>query len=598
MIRIENLSYKYEKAEEKALQELNLAIPKGSSVVIMGPTGAGKTTLILTLNGIIPQFFEGTFEGKVLVNDLNTTRYRVQTLTRYVGVVLQDPDTQIFGITVKDDVAFGPSNLGMEKEEILKRIKEALRVVRMEGYEDRITGELSGGEKQRLAVAGVLAMKPLIYALDEPTSELDPLGRGEIFDTLRRLQRDEELTTVLVEHSSEDVSDWADEVVVLNQGNIAWRGLPQTLFTDGDLTERLGVKQPPVSRLGWKLFRKGLIQQKDIPLNLDQAEKTIRTLVSARVRSRETVRQEDFERELQDTSGEGIQAREETQGKGETIIEAKNLTHVYPNGIVALTDVNLKIERGDFVALVGQNGAGKTTLVKHFNGLLRPTQGKAVIQNQETTKCTIGDLARTVGYVFQNPDHQIFSSSVKDEISYGLRNLGLSETEINSRTKEALSFVGLEGKEDSHPLNLGKGERQKLAVASILAMQPEVIIIDEPTTGLDWRGALQMMEMVKQLHQQGHTIILIGHDMNLVADYAHRVIVMGGGEILADGSPQEVFGQVEILKKAFLKPPQITQLAINLADLGFPNIINVDDMEKEVLRRVGFNHDTVSQGGR
>jgi energy-coupling factor transport system ATP-binding protein len=187
---------------------------------------------------------------------------------------------------------------------------------------------------------------------------------------------------------------------------------------------------------------------------------------------------------------------------------------------------------------------------------------------------------------------------VKDEISYGLRNLGLSETEINSQTKEALSFVGLEGKEDSHPLNLGKGERQKLAVASILAMQPEVIIIDEPTTGLDWRGALQMMEMVKQLYQQGHTIILIGHDMNLVADYAHRVVVMGGGEVLADGSPQEVFGRAEILKKAFLKPPQIIQLAINLADLGFPNIIKVDDMEKEVIRRIGFHHDAVSQGGK
>lgn len=562
IVRVSDVTYRYPKGEEPALRGVNLEVKRGEVLAIMGPTGAGKTTLVSLFNGLIPHYFEGRVAGEVLVNDLSTFRHRIQDLVEHVGLVLQDPETQIFGITVLEDTAFGPSNLGYPREQILNLVREALAAVRLSGYEERLTANLSGGEKQRLAIAGVLAMQPEILVLDEPTSELDPLGRAEVFEAVSALRAERQATVILVEHETEDVLRLADKVAVIAKGEIVWYGAPRDLFRDVLRTRDLSIRPPEVAELGLKLCERGLLPTDEIPLTLEEAEAVIREMLGGK----------KLEAQAQTLSSPGTVERT-------TIIETIDLTHVYPGGIQAVSGVNLKIRKGEFIALVGQNGAGKTTLVKHFNGLLTPTSGAVMVNGVDTRELGIGELAKQVGYVFQNPDHQIFSTTVEEEIRYGLKNLGLSEDEQEMRIREALSLVGLEDKRGRHPFTLSKGERQKVAVASILAIAPPVIIIDEPTTGLDWTGTTRMLELISALHRRGHTVIMITHNMRIVANYAERVIVMSEGKILLDGSPSQVFEHAQELQRSYLEPPQMTLLAQRLADLGCPKgIVTVDQM--------------------
>ncbi|HHV08289.1 MAG TPA: ATP-binding cassette domain-containing protein [Firmicutes bacterium] len=562
IIEIDSLSYRYPKGRNLSLKEVNYRVKAPKFTAIMGPTGAGKTTLTAVLNGLIPQLYEGNIKGRVLVQGMDTQKFRIQTLVSNVGLVMQDPETQIFGITVQEDVAFGPSNLGLNMETIKERIPEALKAVRLEGYEDRLTSELSGGEKQRLAIAGVLAMQPEVLVLDEPTSELDPVGRSEIYAVVDRLRRHGNLTVLAVEHSSEDIAMRADEVLVINDGKVVWQGEPRLLFCNAPLLQSVGVRPPQVSEYGWQLYQQGLIEQADIPLTVEEAAAVTRKILSDRTIP---------------ASSKSVSVKNKRPDSDSPVaVEIKDLHHDY-GSVQALRGVNLTIKRGEFVALVGQNGAGKTTLVKHLNNLLQPTTGEVYVDGVSTAGQSIGDLSRRVGYVFQNPDHQIFCSTVREEITYGLRHLDLSSDEIEQKVQEVLGFVGLKGVTERHPFTLGKGERQRLAVASILAMEPNILVVDEPTTGQDWAGAQDMMNLIRNLNREGHTIIMITHDMPIVAEYAQRVVVMHRGQIISDGTPAEVFCQENVLHQASLVPPQITQLAIALADVGMPaDVITVD----------------------
>ena len=582
-LEVFSLSYTYPKGLSPSLTDVSFTVDGPRFVAIMGPTGAGKTTLAMTLNGLVPQLFEGEFKGRVRVMGMDTQKFRIQTLVSKVGLVLQDPETQIFGITVREDVAFGPGNLGLPPAEIEARIAEVLPLVRLSGYDLRFTGELSGGEKQRLAIAGVLAMHPEVLVLDEPTSELDPLGRQEVYAAVDRLRRDRNLTILAVEHSSEDIAERADEVIVVREGRIAWRGAPRELFQDVPLTRSLGIRPPQVAEFGWKLHERGFVPETEIPLTVEEAADLVRRLLRGR-------------RILSSAAeGPGASGPKSAEAAGPPAVEVVGLEHDY-GSTAAVRGVDLTIRRGEFVALVGQNGAGKTTLVKHFNNLLKPTRGSVRLEGEDIRDQPVGDLSRRVGYVFQNPDHQIFCASVREEVAYGLRNLRLAPEEAARRVQQVLEFVGLEKVADRHPFTLGKGERQRVAVASVLVMQPNLLVIDEPTTGQDWAGTERMMRLVQDLHRAGHTIVMITHDMRIVAEYAERVVVMHQGRVVADGSPSEVFRRSDVLRRACLTPPQITEMAARLDDVGMPpGVTTVDEAVELVAAALGS---TPADGGR
>ncbi len=499
-LELRDVSYRYQNAQDWNLRHINLVVEKGKFIAVMGPNGAGKTTFCHCLNGLIPQLVEGQLEGHIVVNGLDTAKFRVQTLARHVGMVLQDPETQIFCQTVWEDSAFGPCNFAYPLTDIEERVRTALKLVRLNGLERRNTSELSGGQKQRLALAGVLAQKPEILVLDEPAAELDPLGRQELYAALDSLRMETQLTVIVAEQSPEEILARADEVIVLNKGEIAWRGAPGKLFRDAVLIKRLGLR--PLSTLSEDGNNAGnATKHRDIT---------------------------------------GLLTLPGTPAVRDPVIQFTDVDYTYMSYYPALREINLSIYPGEFVALVGSNGAGKTTLAKHLNGLLKPDRGDVLVAGLNTKNHTVDQLARKVGYLFQNPDHQIFATSVENEIAYGMKNLCLDEAEMIKRIDEALSFTGLAEARQLHPFSLSRGDRQLLAFASIVALKPEVLVVDEPTSGLDWASIQKLMDVIKQLHELGTTVIMICHDLHIVAKFAGRVVVMKDGHVLRDGPVTEV----------------------------------------------------------
>lgn len=569
-IEIRNLSYTYASAAEESLKNLSFTVDKGKFIALMGSTGAGKTTLSLCLNGLIPQLLEGKLSGRIRVAGKDVGKTAVQSLAKVLGLVLQDPETQIIGQSVEEDTAFGPRNCGLPENEIQGRSAQAWAALRLTGYNRRLTGELSGGEKQRLAIAGVLVMEPEILVLDEPTSELDPLGRSEIYHSLDDLRRQKDLTILLVDHAGEELMTKADEVIVLHQGELVWRGVPGELFRNLPLLRRWGLKPLPVSELGWDFYAKGWITFAEIPLDVPAAADLIRRLWLKYGSG--LCRPPQWEDKAGGKPGAELKKPSLTDGEenppAEALaVEVRDLSYHYSSGQPVLRGINLRIRRGEFVALIGENGAGKTTLAKHFNGLLKPAEGEVVAEGMNTLKYDTPELAKVIGYVFQNPDHQIFATTVEKELEFGLKNAGYPGGEIRERVEEVLKSTGLTDCRSVHPFSLGKGERQMIAVASILVLRPKLLIIDEPTTGSDWAGIQRMMALIHKLHQAGTTIIMISHDMDLVAQSAQRVIVMKDGRISLDGPPREVFAETGVLSQSALVPPQLCRLSAQLQDI-------------------------------
>jgi energy-coupling factor transport system ATP-binding protein len=582
-IEVRGLTYTYPESEKPVLVNINFSVKKGEVLGIMGPTGAGKTTLCLCLAGLIPHSVGGKLEGEVKIVGVKTTEQELGKLMIKIGIVFQDPELQLFGITVKEDVAMRLKNMELEEEEIKKRVKWALEQVKLKGFERRFPYSLSGGEKQRVAIAGALAALPEILILDEPTSELDPIGKREVFDVINGLKEEFDTTVVIVEHNAEELVRVADKLIILKAGEIILEG--NTCDVLREIKDDIGLRIPDVTMLGNYLKSDAKWQEYGYPLKIEEAYSSlIKIFNKYGIRRKQLV----FDHS---TNPPAI-----TEKLDKPIVEVRDLTYIYGHGTdeekTALQNVSLKIYEGEFIALIGQNGSGKTTLAKHMNGLLKPTKGSVIVKGMDTRKTPIHKLATVVGYCFQNPDHQIFESTVYDEVAFGPRNLLLSEDEVANRVKEALKIVGLEGYEKSNPFFLGKGERQKIAVASVLAMQPDIMIVDEPTTGMDHASAISMMNLLKQLNENGKTIIFITHDMYIVAEYAKRVIALHEGKVILDGPPDHVFTQVETLERISIKPPQITQLAYLLRDYIKPNILNVKEAYEE-LKRLESNN-----GGR
>ncbi|HYE80983.1 MAG TPA: energy-coupling factor transporter ATPase [Clostridia bacterium] len=556
-VSIKKLTFGYkDQKEDNAIENISLDIENGQFVVIMGPSGAGKSTLANCLNGLIPNFVKGKYEGEVWINGKKVKEQTVSKMAKDIGLVFQDFESQLFSTNTKLEIAFGPENFMVPRDEIHKRISKVLKTVNLEGYEERQPSTLSGGQKQRLAIGSVLASQPKIICMDEPTTDLDPIGKLGIFKIARELHEDKELTLIIIEHETEEAIE-ADRLIIMENGHILKDGKPQQVLREVELTERIGIMSLQVP----KYFKSiASLTKEELPLTPDEGyEKFLAMKLTLDQKKYDEMLRAELERESR---------------YGEVIIEVKDLEHVYPNGKRALEGASLKIREGEFLAVLGHNGSGKTTLVKHLNGLLMPTAGEVLVNGKNTRNTTIFEIGKDVGFVFQNPDHQIFADTVYEEVAFSPKIRGCKADEIDSRVKEALKAVDLEGYEKEDPFSLSKGERQRVAVASILSARPKVIILDEPTTGLDFKEQKRMMELIKKLNEEGHTIIIITHTMWVVSEYAHRVAVVKDGEVAMYGNTRDIFRREEELLDAFLKVPHIVSLGNKLGK----TVLSVEEM--------------------
>jgi energy-coupling factor transporter ATP-binding protein EcfA2 len=544
-VLVRSLRFTYRGADRPALDGVDLEVAPGEYVAVLGASGTGKSTLCCAIGGLIPHFLRGEMTGEVQVFGVETASRPVSQIAEEVGLLFQEFESQLFCTSVELEVAFGPENLQVAPPEIRRRVSAALAAVGLAGLERREPATLSGGQKQRLALAAVLALQPRVLVMDEPTTDLDPAGRAEVFTMVRRLREEQGIAVVVAEHETEAAFP-ADRVVLLDRGCIAASDPPEVLLTQVDRLEEMGIAAPAVAHL---LARLGE------PPCLDVAE------AAERLRNRGDA--------LDAPAAAAIRARDEARatGYGAPLLEAQGVEHRYAGGTLALTGIDLTVREGEFVALTGPNGSGKTTLAQHLNGLLRPTKGRVRVAGEVTAGVSVTTLARTVGYVFQNPDHQLFAETIADEVAFGPRNLGVAANEVRERVEEALVAVGLAGREGEDPFSLTKGERQRVAVASVLATRPRALILDEPTTGLDARERRSLMTLVRQLNEAGHTILCITHHLEIVAEYAHRMVVVRQGRLFLDGMTREILTREPDLAEAGLRPPDLVRLGNRL---GFP----------------------------
>ena len=559
IISLQDVTFTYE-GDVVALRNVNLTAHRGEFVVVLGANGAGKSTLCYLLSGIVPHIYGGRRRGLVSVAGLDPWDEPLYVTSQRCGVLMQDPEVQLFMPTLKAELAFGPANLGVPRDEIIRRSREALALVRMEGLEEHNPRDLSGGQKQRAALAAVLTMNPQVLVLDEPTSQLDPLGRWEVVEAIERLKQKGDLTIVMTTHETEEILRLADQVLVLERGEAVLQGTPAQVFIQAERLEGAGVKTPALIQVQSRLLEREGSHPEEKQVNLTISEVAHQTRQAIQT-GRLVVRPE------------ALSPPQPVALDSPVILEARNLTVEYPGPppVVALRDVNVQIRRGEFVGIVGQNGSGKSTLVKCFVGLLKPRQGEVLFKGESIRKLSVGEIARRVGLVLQNPDYQLFTASCRDEIRFGLRNVGVPAEEIEQRVEETLRMVGLSEEADLFPFRLSFGDRRKLAVAATMALGPEVLIMDEPTTAQDHRGRYQLAELARRFHEEKQgTVLMITHDVDLIARYAHRLIVLFAGQVLLDGPTAEVFTEIEELKKSFVVPPVAAQLAAELAPFGVP----------------------------
>ncbi len=571
IVEIRDLHYSYPNARAQALRGVDLTVDEGEFILLTGPSGCGKTTFCRCLNGLIPHFYHGELEGEVTVTGLSTRENSTAKLAQNVGLIFQNPDNQIFALTVEKDVAFGLENLGIPKELMLEAIDWALEKTGISHLRERGTHELSGGQKQRLSIASILAMRPKLLVLDEPTSFLDPLGAIRIFKVLEALNRDHGITIILIEHRVDLASQYVDRVILVSDGRILRTGTPEEVFTLEE-TRLTGVGIPKILELSKRLNQRGLTFE-PLPLSpdsfIEQLERNIPPMDVKRFKKKVV-------KDLEGFTGEHNMS---------PIIRVEDVSYTYPSGVQALNGVSLTIHKGEFVAIMGENGAGKTTLVKHFNGLLRPQKGRIMVDGVDVSQVSVASLSRKVGLVFQNPDDQLFSENVESEISFALNNFGFEKEVVEKRVDWALNLLNLEQYRKSSPFILSGGERKRVALASVLAWDPEIVVLDEPTIGQDYAQKELLRHFLMQLRTQGKTTIIVTHDVEFVAECKPRIVLMADGGITADGSTKEIMTDAEAMERASVSPPEITKIFSRLSHHGLPgDVLGVDEAVDMLMR--------------
>lgn len=579
LIDIKNVTFEYFRRDEdgnvesmiEALKDVSLDVEKGQFVAILGRNGSGKSTLAKHINALL---FPS--EGEVIVDGMDTEDGELRLKIRQTaGMVFQNPDNQIVGNLVEEDIAFGPENLGIPTADIWNRVDEALDKTGMEAFRNRSPNHLSGGQKQRVAIAGVLAMHPKCIIFDESTAMLDPQGRRNIIDVARGLQQEYGITILLITHHMDEVLA-ADHVFVMKDGRIMGQGTPMEIFAQHKLLEECGLRLPVLYQ-----YLDFLEQEQIIDAVAYRNIHNVEDLITEMTRryQKEQADQTEFSNDL---IGE-IQV-ERNAGEG---ILLNHVSYVYNKGFAdertALNDVNLHITKGEFVAVIGHTGSGKSTLMQHLNGLYTATEGTVYYNGQDIADhdFSIKQLRQKVGLVFQYPEYQLFAETVEKDVCFGPENMDISKVEAQKRAYEAIESVGLPDTiYDCSPLQLSGGQKRRVAIAGILAMQPDYLVLDEPTAGLDPYSAEKLLEMLKDLQvRQGIAIILVSHSMEEVAEYADRIVVMDQGKICFDEPTWKVFTRKQELEELGLAVPTGNRILNALKNVG--NDIDVKHSTKE-----------------
>lgn len=585
MIKTDDVYYEYftqnvDDIVVQAVKGVSMSIRQGQFVVVLGRNGSGKSTLARLLNGLlIPR------KGTVIINGIHTHNDElIWEVRKTLGLVLQNPDNQIVATTVEEDVAFGPENLGISPAEIRIRVDESLRMVDMEGYSEYSPHMLSGGQKQRIAIAGILAMKPKCIVLDEATSMLDPRGRKEVMDVLKKLNQEKGITIVLITHHMEEAVE-ADQVMVMEDGRLSLTGTPRQIFENVEQIRRAGLDIPKITALAYNLKKSG-VKIDRLPLNSEEMIKTLKGFLK---------------RKNGESPNLFSQLSSGKYEKNEPIIKVQNLSHIYMQGSAfekaALDNINLTVNKGEILGIIGQTGSGKSTLVQHFNGILKATSGTVEVDGLKAEGKDLKELRQKVGLIFQYPEHQLFEETVYKDIIFGLTRMGIPAEEMKAKVFHTIDLLGISPELlDKSPFELSGGQKRRVAIAGVLVMEPMVLILDEPTAGLDPQGSTEVFKILSRLNkQEGTTIIIISHNMDDIAAYCDRVAVMNNGRLVFCDTAPNVFSRYEELRSYNLDIPKITDLFRKLHESGYnisQPVLTVDEAQKSLLDIINAN-----QGG-
>ena len=538
MISFKNFSFKYNNVVDKTLKNIDLTINKGEKVLIVGPSGSGKSTLSHCINGLIPFSYRGEFEGELKIDDIIPYKESLSEVSKKVGTILQDQDSQFIGLSVGEDVAFSFENNAIPLAEMKVKVINSLELVNMVDFINHSPYELSGGQKQRVSLAGVLGSDAEILLFDEPLANLDPASGSEIMQLINDIHEKTNKTIIIVEHRIEDVLEQPfDKVVIIDKGVVKGVGTPNEILKS-DLLTNSGLREP--------LYVEAMkLAGCDV-----SSEDNLRDINSINEENKEILKSW-FKNE---TSSKTI-------NKEEKILEIKNLTFSHDGVKNTLDDVSFYLNKGEILAVLGNNGAGKSTLCRSITGILKPKSGSIFLNNECIDSWSIKKKGSAIGYVMQNPNQMISQHMIKDEIALGLKCRNFDKKYIDEKVEEVLKICGLYPYRNWPVQALSYGQKKRVTIASILAINPDVIILDEPTAGQDYKHYTEFMGFIKGLSNKGISIIMVTHDMQLTLEYCDRAVVLSGGKKIADDKPANILTNKEIIKKANLKETSLSTLA-------------------------------------
>lgn len=569
IIEMECVSFSYGTATDGAyaLKDIDLSVEEGTFVGLIGPSGAGKSTLASAITGAIPHHYRGRLFGSTLVAGLDTCEAPLTDIAKVVGSVLQDIDAQMVASVVEDELLFGLENFGIDHREIEGRIASALDAVGIADLRHREIATLSGGQKQKVAIAAILAMTPRVIVMDEPTSALDPASARDVFEVLRRAKELTGMTVILIEQTVALLAEYCDRVVVIDQGRIALDGTPTDVFSHGETLRAIGVDTPRTVRISNSLAEAGLAPNDSPALTLDGAESLVAGILAPGLSESSPI--------VPRTLGDEPNARNAADQRP-IIVDVAGAAYSYGTGQAGIEGINLTVRAGEILAVVGQNGAGKTTFTKLLNGLIKPSAGVVRIAGLDTRTTPVSVLASHAATLFQNPDRQLCRNTVVEEISFGLELQGAPANAARERARHVAAAFGLP--ENASPFNLSRGQRQMVALASVVALEPELVILDEPTSGLDYRECMTVMETVRQHALDGAAVVMVCHDMEVVSDFADTLAVMTEGRLIEVGPSREVFANDALLAHARIAAPCVPALGKRLAARFHPSFAHITEV--------------------